>query len=299
MISEDKISLVAGYGFALGATALWSGNFIVARGLNDHIPPVSLAFYRWLTAVLVFAPFAVKGVIKEWPLVRGHLWYMAVTAFIGVTCFNTFIYIAGHTTTAMNLSLIAITFPVFVVLISRVLFKEVLTVKRAVGIVVVLAGVVCLITRGDVGRLLAISFVAGDLWMLASAVLFAVFSILIKHKPDSIHLYTFQFTLFSLGLMFLLPFFIWEQTRMPGLYLNQSTLPAVLYVGIFASLCAFLLWNRAILLLGPSRAGMIYYTLPLFSGLLAFLCLGENIGLVHGISAVMILTGIVLANQKT
>lgn len=299
MISEDKISRVAGYGFALGATALWSGNFIVARGLSDHIPPVSLAFYRWLTAVLVFAPFAIRGFVKDWPQVSKHIGYMAVTAFIGVTCFNTFIYIAGHTTTAMNLSLIAITFPVFVVLISRVLFKEVLTVKRAVGIVVVLAGVVCLITRGEVARLLAIRFVAGDLWMLASAVLFAVFSILIKHKPDSIHLYTFQFTLFFLGLMFLLPFFIWEQTRMPGLYLNQSTLPAVLYVGIFASLCAFLLWNRAILLLGPSRAGMIYYTLPLFSGLLAFLCLGENIGLVHGVSAVMILSGIILANQRT
>ncbi|MDZ7666916.1 MAG: DMT family transporter [Desulfotignum sp.] len=81
--------------------------------------------------------------------VRRHIGYMAVTAFIGVTCFNTFIYIAGHTTTAMNLSLIAITFPVFVVLISRVLFKEVLTVKRTAGILIVLTGVVCLITRGD------------------------------------------------------------------------------------------------------------------------------------------------------
>lgn len=298
-MSEKYGPLLAGYGFAMGATALWSGNFIVARGLTDLIPPVSLAFYRWLTAVLVFAPFAVSGVIREWPLIRRHIRYMAVTAFIGVTCFNTFIYIAGHTTSAMNLSLIAITFPVFVVLISRVLFKEVITIKRAVGILVVLAGVVCLITRGELDRILAIRFVAGDLWMLASAVLFAVFSILLKHKPDGIRLYAFQFTLFSLGLMFLLPFFLWEQTRTPGLFLNQATLPAVLYVGVFASLCAFLFWNRAILLLGPSRAGMIYYTLPLFSGLLAFLCLGENIGMVHGVSAGMILTGIVLANQRT
>ncbi|MEX1300366.1 MAG: DMT family transporter [Desulfotignum sp.] len=298
-MSEKYGPLLAGYGFALGATALWSGNFIVARGLNDLIPPVSLAFYRWLTAVLVFAPFAVLSVFREWPLIRRHMLYMGMTAFIGVTCFNTFIYIAGHTTTAMNLSLIAITFPVFVVLISRMLFKEVLTIKRTAGILVVLAGVVCLITRGELDRVLAIRFVAGDLWMLASAVLFAVFSILLKLKPDGIRLYTFQFTLFSLGLMFLLPFFIWEQTRTPGLFLNQATLPAILYVGVFASLCAFLLWNRAILLLGPSRAGMIYYTLPLFSGLLAYLFLGENIGLVHVVSSVMILTGIVLANQRT
>ncbi|MDZ7666917.1 MAG: EamA family transporter [Desulfotignum sp.] len=71
MISEDKVSLITGYGFALGATALWSGNFIVARGLNDLIPPVSLAFYRWLTAVLVFAPFAIRGFVKEWPKFGG------------------------------------------------------------------------------------------------------------------------------------------------------------------------------------------------------------------------------------
>ena len=298
-MSKKYSSFVAGYGFALGATALWSGNFIVARGLSDLIPPISLAFYRWLIAVLVFTPFVIRGFAKDWPRVRPHIGYMAVTAFIGVTCFNTFIYIAGHTTTAMNLSLIAITFPVFVVLISRVLFKEVLTVKRAVGIVIVLTGVVCLITRGEVARLLAIRFVAGDLWMLASAVLFAVFSILIKHKPEGIRLYTFQFTLFFMGLIFLLPFFIWEQTRMPGLYLNPSTLPALLYVGVFASLCAFLLWNRAIITLGPSRAGMIYYTLPLFSGLLAYLFLKEHVGLVHAVSAVLILSGIVLANQAS
>jgi drug/metabolite transporter (DMT)-like permease len=66
---EKTSSLLAGYGVALGATALWSGNFIVARGLNDLIPPVSLAFYRWLTAVVVFAPFAIQGFAKDWPSV--------------------------------------------------------------------------------------------------------------------------------------------------------------------------------------------------------------------------------------
>ncbi|MCA1786169.1 MAG: EamA family transporter, partial [Desulfobacteraceae bacterium] len=208
MIPKKANHLLYGYGFALGATALWSGNFIVARGLTEAIPPVSLAFFRWLTAVLVFAPFAVKGFAREWPLLRQHLMYMAVTAFLGVTCFNTFIYVAGHTTTAMNLSLIAITFPVFVVVFSRIFFKEVLTGKKLAGIVVVLIGVICLITRGDIAVLLGISFVAGDLWMLAAAVIFAVFSILLKHKPDNISVYSFQFTLFCMGLIFLLPMFI-------------------------------------------------------------------------------------------
>ena len=297
MISEKSDSLWAGYAFALGATALWSGNFIVARGLTDAIPPVSLAFFRWLTAVLVFAPFALRGVAREWPAVRQHFMFIAVTAFLGVTCFNTFIYIAGHTTTAMNLSLIAITFPVFVMLFSRVLFKEVLHLKKAAGIALVLTGVICLITRGEVSRLMAVRFVAGDLWMLAAAVIFAVFSILLRQKPPDISVYSFQFTLFCLGLIFLLPVFIWEQAGSSGQSLTRTTVPAILYVGIFASLCAFLLWNRAIMALGTSRAGIIYYTLPLFSGFLAFLFLGESIGLIHGVSLGLILTGIVMANH--
>jgi drug/metabolite transporter (DMT)-like permease len=297
MIAEKSDSLWAGYGFALGATALWSGNFIVARGLTDAIPPVSLAFFRWLTAVLVFAPFALRGVASEWPVIRRHLLFMVVTAFLGVTCFNTFIYIAGHTTTAMNLSLIAIAFPVFVVLFSRVVFKEVLHLKNAAGIAVVLTGVICLITRGEFARLMAVRFVAGDLWMLAAAVIFAVFSMLLRHKPPGISVYSFQFTLFCLGLLFLVPFFIWEQAGFSGQSLTRTTVPGILYVGIFASLCAFLLWNRAILTLGTPKAGIVYYTLPLFSGFLAYLFLGESIGLIHGISLVLILTGILMANH--
>ena len=290
--------IAVGYIFALGATALWSGNFVVARGLTDAIPPVSLAFYRWLTAVLVFCPFAVPGLIREWGGMKRHLLYTAITAFLGITCFNTFIYVAGHTTSAMNLSLISITFPIFIILFSSVLFNEKLTLNKGAGMLMVLTGVVCLVTKGSVAKLLSITFAVGDMWMLAAAVIFAVFSILLKGKPEGISVQSFQFASFVLGLVFLTPFFIWERIRFPGDVLNQTTIPAILYVGIFASLCAFLLWNRAIVILGPTKAGMIYYTLPLFTGLLGYLFLGEAIGGVHLFSMVIILTGIFMANQS-
>ncbi|MDA3788988.1 MAG: DMT family transporter [Desulfobacula sp.] len=290
-------SIAAGYLFALGATAIWSGNFILARGLSDHIPPVTLAFFRWMTAVLVFAPFAIKGLMQERHLIQQYLVYFGVTSFIGITCFNTFIYIAGHTTTAMNLSLIAITFPIFILLFSRILFRETLSIKKGMGILLVLIGVLFLITKGSVSVLLGISFAVGDLWMLAASILFAVYSLLLKRKPSGISVNTLQFTCFVMGLVFLLPFFIWEQTSVQGDFLNQTTIPAILYVGIFASLCAFVLWNKAIVSLGPSRAGMVYYTLPLFSGFLSYLFLGEVIGMIHLFSLVLIFSGIVLTNH--
>ena len=124
-------SMLLGYLFAVGATAIWSGNFIVARGLNDAIPPVSLAFSRWVVATMVLLPFAIKNLWTEWPVIKKHFGYFCITSFLGVTVFNTLIYIAGHTTTALNLALIAITFPIFTLLFSRIIYKEVLTIKKS------------------------------------------------------------------------------------------------------------------------------------------------------------------------
>ena len=287
-----------GYLFAIGATAIWSGNFIVARGLSDSIPPISLAFFRWLVAVIVFAPFAFKNLLQEWPIIKKHIAYFSITSFLGITTFNTLIYFAGHTTTAMNLSLISITFPVFIILLSRILYKELLTIKKGIGIVLVLIGVIFLITKGKIASLLSISFNIGDVWMLMASIIFAVYSLLLKNKPEGLSIKSLQLTTFILGLIFLSPFFLWEQSTANELFLNRTTIPAILYVGIFASLCAFVLWNKSIVILGPSRAGMVYYTLPLFSGALGHLFLYESVSMIHFYSMLLIFSGIVVTNHE-
>jgi drug/metabolite transporter (DMT)-like permease len=292
-----KNSIFAGYLFAIGATAIWSGNFIVARGLSDIIPPVSLAFYRWLVAIIVFAPFAIKSMIAEWPLIKKNLPYVSITSFLGITTFNTLIYFAGQTTTAMNLSLIAITFPVFIIILSRILYKELLTFKKIIGVLLVLSGVVFLITKGDIATLLKVYFTIGDVWMLLASIIFAIYSLFIKNKPEGISIKALQLSTFILGLIFLFPFFLWEQTTVTQSLFNKTTIPAILYVGIFASLCAFLLWNKAIVILGPAKAGMIYYTLPLFSGVLAYFFINESINMIHFYSMILIFSGIVITNR--
>jgi drug/metabolite transporter (DMT)-like permease len=292
-------SIFAGYLFAIGATAIWSGNIILARGLNDSIPPISLAFYRWVVAVIFFAPFAIKTFVQEWPIIKKHIVYFSITSFLGITTFNTLIYFAGHTTTAMNLSLIAITFPIFILLISRILYKEIITIRKGVGITLVLTGVLVLITKGRISSLLSISFNIGDVWMLLASMIFAVYSILLKNRPEGVSIIALQFSTFILGLIFLFPFFLWEQSSVHQSFLNQSTIPAILYVGIFASLCAFVLWNKAIVVLGPSKAGMVYYILPLFSGFLGYLFLHESIRMIHLYSMMLIFSGIIVTNYES
>lgn len=291
--------IISGYLFAIGATALWSGNFIIARGLNESIPPISLAFWRWVVAVIVFLPFALKPLISEWSILKENISYLSITSLLGITVFNTLIYLAGHTTTAINLSLISITFPVFIVILSRFFFRELITFKKGFGIIVVVAGVILLITRGNLSSLLHISFAIGDAWMLAAAMIFAIYSILLKRKPEKLSIWAFQLSTFILGLIFLFPFFIWEYAVTPPVEFDTKTVSSILYVGIFASLSAFVLWNKAIMAVGPSKAGMVYYTLPLFSGFLAYFFLKEDIGMIHCYSALLIISGILIANYES
>ena len=290
-------SFLKGYLFAFGATAIWSGNLIIARGLHESIPPVSLAFYRWLVAVIVFSPFAVKHLISEWKIIKKHPAYFSITALLGITTFNTLIYIAGQTTTAMNLSLIAITFPIFVILLSRILYKELVTIQKGFGITLVLIGVITLIAKGSFSNLLNISFNIGDVWMLLASIIFSVYSIFLKNKPEGISVIALQFSIFTLGLLFLFPFFLWEQTTIQHSILTGTTIPAILYIGIFASFGAFVFWTKSIIILGPAKAGMVYYTLPVFSGFLAYLFLAESITMVYFYSMLLIFIGIVTTNR--
>ena len=290
---------LSGYFFAIGATAIWSGNFIIARDLNDSIPPVSLAFWRWIVAVTVFLPFALKPLIAEKNILRKHIPYLSVTSLLGITVFNTLIYFAGHTTTAVNLSLISITFPVFIVILSRFVFGELISLHKGFGIILVVAGVVILITKGNITRLLNISFAVGDIWMLLAAIIFAVYSILLKRKPEELSIWALQLSTFILGLIFLFPFFIWEHMMVPAGKFDTKTIGSILYVGIFASLSAFVLWNKAIVKVGPSKAGMIYYTLPLFSGISAHFFLNESVSAIHFYSALLIVAGIFTANYES
>jgi len=239
-----------------------------------------------------------KSLIAEWTILKKHILYLSVTALLGITICNTLIYLAGHTTTAINLSLIAITFPVFIVILSKIFFKEKITILKGVGIILVLTGVVLLITKGTLSSLLNISFAIGDLWMLLAAIIFAIFSIRVKQKPEEISIRSFQMSLFILGVVFLFPFFVWEYTTAPPLELSLKTIYSILYVGIFDSVVAAILWNKAIIAVGPSKAGMVYYTLPIFSGVLAYIFLNEEVGWLHFYSVLLIVSGILTANHE-
>ncbi|MGZ2371403.1 DMT family transporter [Ancylomarina sp. YFZ004] len=292
-------NFLIGVGFALLATAFWSGNFVVSRGLSDSIHPINLAFYRWLTATLLFTPFAIKSVIREWGIIKKRLPYLFLTALLGVSTFNTLIYFAGCSTTAVNMSLIMLTFPIFILLISILFFKERLGLKKVLGIFVVLFGVISIVTQGQPAKLAELSLNAGDPLMLMSAFIFAIHSHLIKNKDKKMSIITLQYSTFLIGLILLFPFHLWISSQNQEVVFTLPILGSILYVAVCASLISFLSWNKAIDKIGAVSAGMIYYLLPLFSGLVAFVLLGEKLHFYHLVSGLLIVSGILIINRKT
>ncbi len=285
-----------GYLLAVGATAIWSGNFIIARGLSEHIPPVGLTFWRWFIAVMVFAPFAVKHVMKDRQIIKDHIGYLSLTAFIGITVFTILMYVAGHTTTAINLSLIAISSPIFIIVFARIMFGDPITATKIAGIIFAVCGVMLLITGGSLSKLLNLTFAVGDIWMLAASALFALYSVLVKKKPADMHLHTFLFSTFTLGTVFLVPIYVMEHITYKVVLCDQATVFAFLYSGILGSLVAFFMWNKAILIIGPSRSALIYYMIPVFTGISAIVFLDEHFRAISLFSMILIVCGILIAN---
>lgn len=282
---------------ALAATAVWSGNFIVARGVAEAIPPATLAFCRWSVAFLAVLPLAWPALRRDRAALRAHAGYLAATALLGVTVFNTLIYMAGRSTPALNLSLFSTFIPAFILVLARIFLGEPLRPARLGGLLAAVCGVLLLITRGHPALLLSIRPNPGDLWMLLAALLFAGYSILVRRRPKDIGPTSLLAASFGLGLLLLAPWTAVELLLVPAPEFTPPILGSILYIGLGASLVAYWLWTVALETIGPSRAGVIYYTLPLFCGAEAALLLGEPVTWVHLASGALIIGGVRLATR--
>jgi drug/metabolite transporter (DMT)-like permease len=214
-----------------------------------------------------------------------------------VTAFATLVYMAGRTTTALNLSLISITFPIFIILFSRIFLGERIGWLRSLGIALVLAGVVFLITKGRLSASPPCPSLGGCLDTAFLPLLGRVQSFA-SEKTKELNLWAFQGATFVLGWVFLAPFYFFGPAISAPIGWNLTIILSILYVALMASLLAFIFWNKAVERLGASRAGILYYSMPLFSGLLAYLILGEDVGFIHLVSALLIVPGIAVANYS-
>jgi drug/metabolite transporter (DMT)-like permease len=295
--SHHKQQIFTGIGLAVLATLIWSGNFIVARGLINDIQPVSLAFYRWLSATVIILPFAWKYFTNELNLVKENIWYFLLAAVTGVSMFNTFVYIAGHYSTAISMALLGTcTSPVISVILARIFLKEKITLLRIIGMAVCIAGILLLLSRGSFQNLLSFRFSKGDWWILTAAFTFAIYNTSVKKKPAAMNPTNFLFVIFLIGTAILLPFYLYELKNSGGFELNLPNLSSILYLGLGASVICFLIWNKAIVRLGSGRTALFGNLIPVFSSIEAVFMLNEKITTIHIISFILVAAGLIIAN---
>ncbi|WP_030159425.1 EamA family transporter [Streptomyces sp. NRRL S-244] len=278
---------------ALVATVVWSGSFVATRGMADSVPPVQAVFWRWIIAALAVAPFAARQAWRQRALIRRHLGFIALASLFGVALYNTLVHQAGLTTSASNMGMIMAASPVVMALYAR-LGGERLGVRRTLGLLLAAFGVLLLVGDGSLG----FDFGAGDLWMLAAALSFATYSALLKRKPAELGGPAFLITTFVLGALMLTPAYAVSLTVQGGFELTAGTGGMLLYVGVMSSAVAFFAWNKAVSLIGPARAGVVYYLQPVCVAGLGLLLLGERTGPAELLCMALILGGVSLGARR-
>jgi drug/metabolite transporter (DMT)-like permease len=278
------------------APLCWGGNIVLARGVVDIIPPVGFAFWRWAIAFVILLPFAWSTARQDWPIVIRSWKIMVALSILGISFFNTMLYTAVHTTTAINGAMIQTTMPAVIILATLAMFRERVSGLQILGVAVCIFGAFIVILRGRWDTLLGMSFATGDILMMGAVILYALYSALLRQKP-AVHPLSFLIYTFGLGLLFLLPLYFWE---LAGGATMDPTLPvilSILYVAVFPSIVAYFCWNRGVEVLGANRTGLFINLIPVFASILAILFLGESLQAFHVIGLALIFGGMILFNR--
>ncbi len=272
----------------------WSGNFVLSRGMHAEIPPIGLAFWRWTVALLILAPFGLRLVYQQRELIKQHRRFMLFQGLLGVTGFNTLIYLAMQSTTAINAVLVNSCIPVIIVVISWLVYREQLSLRQYVGVLISFSGVLLIIAKGDVTALQQMTFNRGDLLVLAAAFIWAFYSANLRKYPQGLHPVAYLTGIMIIGLLFLVPCYLIEVWTGRYMQLNMPTMLTVGYVALFASVLAFICWNRAVREIGANRAGPFIHLMPVFSTILAIIFLDETLLGYHLKGIILVFTGIFL-----
>jgi drug/metabolite transporter (DMT)-like permease len=301
-MSTQSQTHAARHRFALAllfiAPALWAVNYLVARSAPGVIEPHLLASLRWLMAALLFS-------LGNWGELRLHRtqifqdWkHYVVLGALGMWICGAWVYIGGRTTVAVNIALIYAISPVLVVAASALWLKERITAVQLCGVLLALVGVLHVILKGQWVDLRAVQFVPGDGWVLAAAVSWTAYSLLLKkwHSPLSA---SARLTVISLsGVAVMLPFTLMEALHNPLPVLTLPGLGLALAAAVLPGYGAYLAFSVMQRELGAARVSVMLYLGPIYAAVIAWAVLGEPLRLHHYVGMAMVLPGIYLVNRK-
>lgn len=273
---------------------LWAGNSIVGRAVRFDVPPLTLAFVRWAGASLILLPFALAPLRRDWPAIRAAWKPVLVLGLLGVGAFNALLYSGLRYTTATNALLLQAAIPALVVLFDRLFFAVRSPRLQLVGVVASTLGVLAIVFEGDMGKAASLHFGLGDVLVLASVVVWALYTVFLRLRPG-IAPVSFVAATFLIGAAAMAPLALGEWLAGEAIRWGPRVWGAFAYVCVLPSIVSYFIFNSATRTVGPARAGQAITLMPLFGAFLSAALLGERLQPYHFAGMVLILAGIVLS----
>jgi len=286
------------YVLAVLAVFFWSFNVIVASFLKDILEPWQIAYFRWIIAAVCLLPFTLPAIIRQRRILWRHGWFVLALSAIGIAFSNTCVYYAANTVSAIDMSLISVTGPVFLLIFARIFSGTRLHGAQRIGLALTIIGLFLVLLHGRLNSFRGMHLAIGDVWMFGMASTFGLYSYLMTKKPRGLGQTPLLAVTVTIGALLTLPLFLYENTFNPLTAHNMTptVIAIMLYMGVFNSVLAYLFWNTALGKLGSLRAGSLYYLMPVFSTIAAHYLLGEQIFPAQLAGGLVILSGIWLTN---
>lgn len=272
----------------------WAINIVVGRAAAGHIAPVTLTLLRWGIAAAILLPFAWPYLKRDWPAIRANLPFLTFLGVTGTSGFAILSYWGLQHTQALNGLLIQCAMPVFVGFMSYILIGARLSLRQMAGIALSLFGVLVVLSRGDPDAIHSISFNRGDVLCVASGLVFASYSALVRRRPQ-LHPISFLAVTIAIGALVTLPLTAWEIAVRGAPPFDLKTIAITLYIATFPSIIAYVCYNRGVELIGPNRVAALYPLIIVFGAIIAILFLGERPQPFHFVGTALIACGVFLA----
>ena len=274
-----------------------ASNIIVARGGVEYVPPVSLAFWRWLTVFVILMPFFFDEIFRKKKQFKKEFFKLFFLGLMGCGICGAFPFIAGMSTTMANMGIIYTSSPIFIIVLSVLFFGDKINLSRIIGLVLCLSGVFIIICKGDLTYLINFKFTSGDLWMLGAAVGWAVYSIFLINWKSSFSLMA-RFTLIAFfGAISLFPFYLIEETYFFNTAFNNNFIFWVLFAAISPGIIAFTLYTKVQKYVGASLAGFTLYIFSIYSAVYGIILFDETLLSFHYYGAALVFIGVYLARK--
>lgn len=281
------------------APLLWSGNMILGRAIHNQIAPFALALDRWFITAVLLLPIGIILWMRSWQEIKHNILKLIVLGILATSMFSALLYLGLHYTTVVNASIISATDPALIVLLSLLLLEEKIYITQGVGIFLSLAGVVFIVTRGQLSMLLSVHLKIGDLYVFIAVICWALYSVLLKKFKLKLNPFLLLFLLSVVGSIVLFPCAVIETIYGSHTQYSYSTMVSILYISIFSTICAFTCWTLGVKSATANIAGYFLNLIPVFCAIMAVLFLGEKLHFYHILGCCVVFIGVYLATRKS